>query len=155
MKFVDKLKNIGDAAAEAAKNAGGVAQDFAKAAQDKASYLKELNELKAAIRNQKTAIAEDRSRIADAVLAQLDEGKSEMPECVGMLAANIKASKAQIELLENQIEDLRATASVKNPDIEREINKAIAEIDKAEAIDIEAPQADSDSSDTSAEKSAE
>lgn len=138
MKFVDTLKNIGDAAAEAAKNAGGMAQDFAKAAQDKAAYLKELNELKAAIRDQKAAIAEDRGRIADAVLAQVADGKSEMPDCVAMLAANINASKAQIELLENKIEDLRAAASVKNPEIEREINKAIAEIDKVSAIEIEA-----------------
>lgn len=136
MKFVDTLKNIGDAAAEAAKNAGGIAQDLAKAAQDKAEYLKEVNELKTAIRDQKTAIATDRTRIADAVIEQVAAGKNELPESAANLVANIKAAQAQIKLLENKIEDLKAAVSVKNPDLEREINKAIAEIDKAEAIDI-------------------
>lgn len=158
MKFVDTLKNIGDAAAEAAKNAGGIAQDLAKAAQDKAGYLREVNDLKTAIRNQKSAIAEDRSRLADAVIAQVNDGKNELPECAANLVANIKASQAQIELLENQIEDLKAAAAVKNPDIEREINKAIAEIDRAEAIDIAAEAAEKPAEGTEVadgEKSAE
>lgn len=142
MKFMDTLKNIGDAAADAAKNAGGIAQDLAKAAQDKAGYLKEVNELKTAIRDQKTAISTDRNRIADAVIAQVGEGKTEMPEVVANLVANIKAAQAQIELLEHQIEDLKAAATVKNPELEREINKAIAEIDKAEAIEIAAENDD-------------
>lgn len=132
MKFMDTLKNIGDAAAEAAKNAGGIAQDLAKVAQDKTGYLKDLNELKTAIRNQKSAIATDRARIADAIIAKVDEGGQEISDEVLNLVSNIKASEEQIKLLENQIDDLKAAAAVKNPEIEREINKAIAEIDKAD-----------------------
>lgn len=136
-KFTDALKNFGDAAAEAAKNAGGIAQDIARAAQDKASFLKEINDLKAAIRNQKAAITTDRGRIADAVIAQVAAGKPELPDEVANLVANINAAQEQIKLLENNIEDLKAAAAVKNPEMEREINKAIAEIDKEDAIDVE------------------
>lgn len=136
-KFADALKNFGDAAAEAAKNAGGIAQDIARAAQDKASFLKEINDLKAAIRSQKAAISTDRGRIADAVIAQVAAGKLELPDEVANLVANINAAQEQIKLLENNIEDLKAAAAVKNPEMEREINKAIAEIDKEDAIDVE------------------
>lgn len=155
MKFVDTLKNIGDAAAEAAKNAGGIAQDFAKAAQDKAAYLKEVNELKTAIRDQKEAIFADRERIADAVIAAIGEGKSELPECAADLVTNIKASEAQIKLLEDKIEDLKATAAVKNPEMEREINKAIAEIDKDTAIDIGDTEEVAENAEDTAEKADE
>lgn len=137
MGWMDTLKNIGDAAADAAKTAGGKAQDLAKAAQEKAAYLKEVNNLKTAIRAQKAIIAENRSSIADKVLAELAAGGSSLPEGVIGLADNIKAAEERITGLQNQIEDLKATAAVKNPDIEREINQAIAEIDKKQAVDIE------------------
>lgn len=148
MNLRDTFKNWGDAAAEAAKTAGGKAQDLAKAAQEKAAYLKEVNELKGLIREQKSKIAEVRSQIADKVLAQVADGKNELPTGVIELAADIKAAEERIAELNNRIEDLKAAASVKNPEIEREINRVIAEIDKVGAIDIEPADDDTPAEDT-------
>lgn len=136
MGFMDTLKNIGDVAADAAKTAGNKAQDLAKVAQEKAACLKELNNLKTAVRGQKTIISEAKEAIADKVLAGLASGELTLSSEVQALADRINAAKAQISELEIKIEDLKATAAVKNPEMAREIDKAIAEIDKAQAVDI-------------------
>lgn len=137
MEFKDKLKgfakNAGEAAQNLAKNAGEAAQELAKAAQEKAAYLKELQGLKNAVKEQEKLISAAKLGIADKILAaEGDTISTEVKELCGQVAE----AKSMIVGLKNQIESLRAAAAVKNPEVEKEISKAIAEIDKETALDI-------------------
>jgi len=131
----DLAKNAGEVAQDLAKNAGEVAQDIAKAAQDKAAYLKELQSLKSAIREQESVILSAKTAIADKIL---DAEDLQISAEVQQLCQKVREAKSMITGLKNQIESLRAAASVKNPEVEKEINKAIAEIDRQNALDIAA-----------------
>ena len=139
MSFMDKMtnmvKNAGGVAQDLAKNAGEAAQELAKAAQDKAAYLKELQSLKSAIREQEGLILAIKTSIADKIL---DTQDGMISQEVQELCEKVKEAKSMITGLKNQIESLRAAASVKNPEVEKEINKAIAEIDRQNALDIAA-----------------
>ena len=134
-KLTDIAKNAGGVAQDLAKNAGEAAQELAKAAQDKAAYLKELQGLKSAIREQEGLIAKAKIAIADKILEATD---GQISQEVQELCAKVREAKSMITGLKNQIESLRASAAVKNPEVEKEINKAIAEIDRQNALDIAA-----------------
>lgn len=123
----------GDVAQDLAKNAGEAAQELAKAAQEKTAYLKELQKLKSAIKEQEKVIAGAKAAIADGILAL--EGDTISPE-IKELCAKVAEAKSMIVGLKNQIESLRADAA-KNPEVEKEISKAIEEIDRETAVDIE------------------
>ena len=71
-KMTDMVKNAGGVAQDLAKNAGEAAQELAKAAQDKAAYLKELQSLKSAIREQEGLILAIKTSIADKILDTQD-----------------------------------------------------------------------------------
>ena len=134
-KLTDMAKNAGGVAQDLAKNAGEAAQELAKAAQDKAAYLKELQGLKSAIREQEGLIAKAKRAIAEKILEATD---GQIRQEVQELCAKVREAKSMITGLKNQIESLRASAAVKNPEVEKEINKAIAEIDRQNALDIAA-----------------
>ncbi len=140
MDFMDKLKNsaknIGDMAQDLAKTAGDKAQDLARAAQEKTAYIKELSALKAGIREQNGLIAESKQLIAEQVLLLLADGQSEFSDEIKQLANDVTLAKAKITDLEAQIEDLKAAADAKNPELAQELSKAIAEIDREQAVDI-------------------
>lgn len=134
-KLTDMAKSAGGVAQDLAKNAGEAAQELAKAAQDKAAYLKELQGLKSAIREQEGLISKAKVMIADKILENTD---GQISQEVQELCAKVREAKSMIVGLKNQIESLRASAAVKNPEVEKEINKAIAEIDRQNALDIAA-----------------
>ncbi len=134
-KMTDMMKNAGGVAQDLAKNAGEAAQELAKAAQDKAVYLKELQKLKSAIREQEGLIVAAKTTIADKILENSD---GQISQDVQTLCQKVREARSMINGLKNQIESLRAAASVKNPEVEKEINKAIAEIDRQNALDIAA-----------------
>ena len=73
--------------------------------------------------------------IADKILEATD---GQISQEVQELCAKVREAKSMITGLKNQIESLRASAAVKNPEVEKEINKAIAEIDRQNALDIAA-----------------
>lgn len=140
MDFMDKLKNsaknIGDMAQDLAKTAGDKAQDLARAAQEKTAYLKELSALKSEIREQMELITENKGQIAEQVFALLADGKTEFSDEIKQLANAVTLAKAKIAELEAKIEDLKAAATAKNPELAQELSKAIAEIDREQAVDI-------------------
>ncbi|MBQ2888191.1 MAG: hypothetical protein IJE29_04630 [Firmicutes bacterium] len=144
MDFMDKLKNsaknIGDMAQDLAKTAGDKAQDLARAAQEKTAYIKELSALKAEIREQAGMIAQNKGQIAEQVLALLEDGQTEFSDEIKQLANAVTLAKAKISELEAKIEDLKAAASAKNPELAQELSKAIAEIDREQAVDIKAAE---------------
>ena len=135
VKLTDMAKNAVGAAQDLSKNAGEAAQELDKADQDKAAYLKELKGLKSAIREQEGLIAKAKIAIADKILEATD---GQISQEVQELCAKVREAKSMITGLKNQIESLRASAAVKNPEVEKEINKAIAEIDRQNALDIAA-----------------
>lgn len=141
MSFMDKAKDaarsIGQAAGDFAKTAGATAQDLAQAAKEKTAYLKEVSALKNAIRDQKGVIAASKMAIAERMLELLDAGEANIPDDIKDLGAKVKDALAQITALEGQIEELKAAAAAKNPEMEQELSKAIAEIDKEQALDIQ------------------
>lgn len=141
MSFMDKAKDaarsIGQAAGDFAKTAGATAQDLAQAAKEKTAYLKEVSALKNAIRDQKGVIAASKMAIAERMLELLDAGEANIPDDIKDLGAKVKDALAQITALEGQIEELKAAAAAKNPEMEQELPKAIAEIDKEQALDIQ------------------
>ncbi len=156
MGFMDKAKDaarsIGQAAGDLAKTAGDKAQDLAQAAKEKTAYLKEVSALKNAIRDQKGVVAASKMAIAERMLELLDAGEANIPDDIRDLGAKVKDALAQITALEGQIEELKAAAAAKNPEMEQELSKAIAEIDREQAVDIPAEQAPAE---TTAEPAAE
>ena len=140
MAFMDKLKNsaknLGDMAQDLAKTAGDKAQDLARAAQERSAYMKELSALKGEIREQVSMIAQNKEQIAEQVLVLLADGKTELPDEVKELANAVTMAKAKIAELEAKIEDLKAAADANNPELAQELSKAIAEIDREQAVDI-------------------
>ncbi len=156
MGFMDKAKDaarsIGQAAGDFAKTAGDKAQDLAQAAKEKTAYLKEVSALKNAIRDQKGVVAASKMAIAERMLELLDAGEANIPDDIRDLGAKVKDALAQITALEGQIEELKAAAAAKNPEMEQELSKAIAEIDREQAVDIPAEQAPTE---TPAEPAAE
>lgn len=156
MDFMDKLKNsaknIGDMAQDLAKTAGDKAQDLARAAQEKTAYIKELSALKGEIREQTGLITESKQQIAEQVLVLLADGQTEFSDEIKQLANAVTLAKAKIAELEAKIEDLKAAADAKNPELAQELSKAIAEIDREQAVDIKAVADDCEDTD---EKAAE
>ena len=161
MSFIDKAKgaarSIGQVAGDFAKTAGDKAQDLAQVAKEKTAYLKEVSALKNAIRDQKGVVAASKMAIAERMLELLDAGEANIPDDIRELGAKAKDALAQITALEEQIEELKAAAAAKNPEMEQELSKAIAAIDREQAGDIQPEPAETTAEppaadDTTAEK---